>query len=398
MQCRLISQISLLPLLYKTGLFSKRPSLNHLREIGCHAFSLIQTSNPKVFACSRPCILIGYAPQSKAYRLWDPSNGKIFNSFHVTFIEHLDEQPADLLPGTTVSLSPDAPATWDVAAVPSTPRSILPTPCVPSHPPIIPLPIPPVQSPSLITSHNTPNLSSDHFPPHPPTANAPIPSTNNTVNINNNTNNNTVDTNNNTVNTNAINSENDTNDTNDTIDTNSNINANTPNLTILRSNLQSNIPLRRSSRTRLSSVQHATNDGLLPDSHLASAISDSAVSTARARAACSTRLPSIPEAHVSTFIDDLSPDDFTHCFLSEFSDFRQTHDLLPLDIPHDYSFPLDVFLSDVETSSLEPTAETDDDPSWKEALASPQCEYWIAGVLRSWALGPIFLLFFHLSF
>ena len=32
--------------------FSKWPSLNHLRKIGCHAFSLIQTSNPKVFARS----------------------------------------------------------------------------------------------------------------------------------------------------------------------------------------------------------------------------------------------------------------------------------------------------------------------------------------------------------
>ena len=199
---------------------------------------------------------------------WDPSNGKIFNSFHVTFIEHLNEQPADLLPGTTVSLSPDAPATWDVAAVPSTPRLTLPTPCVPLHPPIIPLPIPPVQSPSPIASQNTANSPSDHLSPHPPAANVPITSTNNTVNINNNTSNNTVTTNSNTVNTNAINTtnENNTNDTNNTIDTNNNINTNAPNLTILRSNLQSNIPLHRSSRTRLSSARHVTNDGLLPDS------------------------------------------------------------------------------------------------------------------------------------
>jgi len=117
------------------------------------------------------------------------------------------------------------------------------------------------------------------------------------------------------------------------------------------------------------------NDGLLPSSHLSSAISDSAASTARARAARSMRLPSLPEAHVSTFIDDLPPDDFMHCFLSEFSDFRQTHDLLPLDLPNNYNLPLDVFLSDVKTGLLEPAADTDDDPSWKEALASPQREY-----------------------
>jgi len=122
-----------------------------------------------------------------------------------------------------------------------------------------------------------------------------------------------------------------------------------------------------------------TNDSLLPNSRLSSAISDSVTSTAHARTARSTRLPSLPEAHVSTFINDLPPDDFTHCFLTEFSEFRQTHDLLPLDLPRDYNFPLDVFLSDVETGSLEPTADTNDDPSWKEALASPQREYWIAG-------------------
>ena len=75
------------------------------------------------------------------------------------------------------------------------------------------------------------------------------------------------------------------------------------------------------------------------------------------------RLPSMPEAHVSTFIDDLPPDDFTHCFLSEFSNFHQTHDLLPLNLPHDYSFPLDIFLSNVETGLLEPTAEMNNNPS-----------------------------------
>ena len=90
--------------------FGHMPSLSHLREIGCRAFALIQTHNPKIFQRSTPCVLIGYAPHAKAYRLWDTTTGKIFNSFHVTFIEHLHSQPTDLLPGTTIDLNPDAVA------------------------------------------------------------------------------------------------------------------------------------------------------------------------------------------------------------------------------------------------------------------------------------------------
>jgi hypothetical protein len=86
--------------------FGHWPSLSHLREIGCCAFTLIQTNNPKIYQHSSPCMLIGYAPNSKAYRLWDVSTGKCFNSFHVTFIEHLDALPSSLLPGTTVELLP----------------------------------------------------------------------------------------------------------------------------------------------------------------------------------------------------------------------------------------------------------------------------------------------------
>lgn len=86
--------------------FSYKPSLSHLHEIGCRAFALIPTAVPKSFARSRPCILIGYSPHSKAYCLWDPASGQIFNSFHVSFIEHLDETPSDLLPGTTITLAP----------------------------------------------------------------------------------------------------------------------------------------------------------------------------------------------------------------------------------------------------------------------------------------------------
>jgi hypothetical protein len=104
--------------------FGCTPSLSHLREIGCRAFFLIQTHNPKIFCRSKPCTLIDYTPHSKAYHLWDNTTGSIFNSFHVTFIEHLDSLPSDLLLGTTLQLDPNAPPSWEV---PSPDQIILPS-------------------------------------------------------------------------------------------------------------------------------------------------------------------------------------------------------------------------------------------------------------------------------
>jgi len=309
--------------------YGRKPSLSHLREIGCHAFVLIPTATPKTYARSRPCVFIGYSPHSKAYRLWDRESGRVFDSFHVSFIEHLDEVPATLLPGTTITLTPDSPPSWDTASTP--PSTVPPAPplCTLTYPPIVPLP--PSQNDCI-----------DNRP------------TNNTI-------------------------------TNTIITTHNNSNSPPtipPSLLPTITSFNETVPppiLRRSSRTRFSSAREATNDGLRPSSRLTVAISDSIASTTRTRAARSSRLPSVPEAHVSTFIDDLPSYDFTHAFLSEFSEFRDTHDLLPLDLPPNCDLPLDVFLSDVETGSFEPACETDDDPSWRDALASPEREYWIAG-------------------
>src|SRR5216683_6607254 len=118
-----------------------RPSLSHLCEIRCRAFSLIQTNNPKIYQRSTPCVLIGYAPSSRAYRLWDITTGKIFNSFHVTFIEHLDSLPSNLLPETTIELTLSAPLSWDATSLmpqsahsPFPPNSLI-SPSPPPPPP-----------------------------------------------------------------------------------------------------------------------------------------------------------------------------------------------------------------------------------------------------------------------
>ncbi len=111
------------------------PSLSHLCKIGCHAFTLIQMHNPKIYRCSCPCILIGYTPHAKAYQLWDTVDGSIFNSFHVTFLEHLDEQPTDLLPGTTICIEPNTAPSWDAPPCSVTPPPIqVPSTSSPSSP------------------------------------------------------------------------------------------------------------------------------------------------------------------------------------------------------------------------------------------------------------------------
>jgi hypothetical protein len=116
--------------------FRHRPSLSHLQEIGCTAFALIQSHNPKIYQHSNPCILIGYAPNSKAYHLWDSSSGKLFNSCHVTFIEHLNALPSSLLPGTTIEILPGSPPSWDSPSMDPSPVAPISSPVLPSLPPI----------------------------------------------------------------------------------------------------------------------------------------------------------------------------------------------------------------------------------------------------------------------
>ena len=66
-------------------------------------------------------------PYRLSYRLWDTADGSIFNSFHVTFVEHLDQQPVDLLPGTTISIEPDAAPSWDASPPPTPPSLSIPS-------------------------------------------------------------------------------------------------------------------------------------------------------------------------------------------------------------------------------------------------------------------------------
>ena len=79
--------------------FGVCPSLSHLSEIGCHAYVFTSGTNPKIAAKSVECVLIGYASNAKAFRCWHWGSGRIVDSFHVTFVEHLNDQSWPLLPG-----------------------------------------------------------------------------------------------------------------------------------------------------------------------------------------------------------------------------------------------------------------------------------------------------------
>ena len=100
--------------------FKCRPSLSHLCKISCQAFALTLPAPSKIHVCSSPCVLIRYAPHSKVYCLWDPAASCVFNSFHVTFIEHLDAEPHPLHPSKVLGTSStNCPPSWDVAGPPS---------------------------------------------------------------------------------------------------------------------------------------------------------------------------------------------------------------------------------------------------------------------------------------
>ena len=101
------------------------PSVNHLWEIGCKAYALVPSPNPKVLQWSVPCKLIGYAPNSKAYQPWDPTTGHIFNSFHIEFVKHLDALPYKLIPGVTAGIDTGVTIPpYDTYSVPSLPSPI----------------------------------------------------------------------------------------------------------------------------------------------------------------------------------------------------------------------------------------------------------------------------------
>ncbi|KAJ2987844.1 hypothetical protein NUW54_g9304 [Trametes sanguinea] len=143
--------------------FGRPPSLRHLREIGCRAFVLINTHNPKLRACSLECVLLGYGLNSKTYRCYHPPTRRVLESYHVSFIESHESPPASptsALPSPSPSSplssssSPYAPGTgpsFDTDNWPSDPvfTPSVPIPCPPPPPHLLPPRVPTPRAPVI---------------------------------------------------------------------------------------------------------------------------------------------------------------------------------------------------------------------------------------------------------
>ena len=64
----------------------KKLSVSHLRIFGCTTYALVDLRT-KLDDKSVKCVFIGYATQSKAYRLYNPLTGKIIVNRNVVFDE-----------------------------------------------------------------------------------------------------------------------------------------------------------------------------------------------------------------------------------------------------------------------------------------------------------------------
>lgn len=76
----------------------------NLREIGSRAYVLVNGNNPLIAPQYVEFGTIGHASSTKAceYRCWNRKSGRVVESYHVTFVEYLDDQPRALRPGVTV--------------------------------------------------------------------------------------------------------------------------------------------------------------------------------------------------------------------------------------------------------------------------------------------------------
>ena len=341
--------------------FGHPPSLLHLCEIGCRAFTLVLTHNPKLLQRSVPCVLIGYAPHAKAYRLWNLATGRVFNSYHVTFIEHLDTLPADLLPGTLVNVDDGGlPPSWDAIASicttpsfnPMLPPSDLNNPIPLSIIPSTIIPNSSVQLPTL------PELSHDTIttPPNLPTN---IPNTSTSI-------------------LNSLVPSGPTIPSELPVDSSSSLPPSIivtppspPRAPPSPPHVQPLAPpqLCHSPCNPVPFSCEDSRDGLLPDTHLSGTLSDVRASALCRQEECTTRRTA-------------QSDDHTHAFLAEFAPLRQTHLLLAVDLdqnPLFSSLSIDDVLSALSDGTIKPTLDSGDEPSWAQALASPERKYWIAG-------------------
>ncbi|KAF5820342.1 putative RNA-directed DNA polymerase [Helianthus annuus] len=72
------------------ALYLRHPEYEHLRVFGCACYPNTSATQPhKLHARAIRCIFLGYPPDFRGYRCFDPTTGKVHISRHVTFDEHV---------------------------------------------------------------------------------------------------------------------------------------------------------------------------------------------------------------------------------------------------------------------------------------------------------------------
>jgi Reverse transcriptase (RNA-dependent DNA polymerase) len=129
----------------------------------------------------------------------------------------------------------------------------------------------------------------------------------------------------------------------------------------------------------------ATLDGHL-DRCLAAALSNVANSASRRKEECAAKNATHSNDNAVTL-------------LAEFSPLRDSHEIFPLSLLIQ-NLTVPEALSALADGSLEPVLDSDDNPSWASAIASPEHKYWIVGTrdeLQSLCDLNIFVLVPHSS-
>ena len=385
--------------------YGNKPSVSHLREIGCRAFALIPTHNPKIHHRSVPCLLIGYAPNSKAYRLWDPFSDRVFNSYHVSFIELRE------LPTTPPPNPPDTPSSAHTPATNSSSLPVpiplpptIPSPSVHPHsthtpsslpaplqdtsptslPPSPPDPMPPRPTSPPLSLSNPISASDNHYTlPRPLNDNDPINAhsisvINPSSHINPNSRDNllTIASTSHTVNHPSSEYTNEQSNTvlpQDPIPHQVIIPHNPP-ITITPPSPDTvpqlqppspPIPLRRSPR-----LPQNIPPSIAPQSPPPAPLRrsprlhpDTSLIT--------SHIPSLPGSNIDPRVS---------AFLAEYAPVRDTHCLFPVSLDaSSASLSVSEVLAALTTGNTQTILDDDDDPAWSTALNSAEREYWIAG-------------------